>query len=81
MIDNKPQNERKVQKMNVFLNTNCFTLCTDEVEGDETKVSITYKDLAKDVYTGARILIDDGLIELEVISIKSGRIVCKNLSR
>jgi len=54
-----------------------FTLCTDEVEGDETKVSITYKDLAKDVYTGARILIDDGLIELEVISIKSGRIVCK----
>lgn len=54
-----------------------FTLCTDDVEGDETKVSITYKDLVKDVYAGAHILIDDGLIELEVVSIKSGRIVCK----
>ncbi len=54
-----------------------FTLCTDEVDGDETMVSITYKDLIKDVYTGARILIDDGLIELEVTSIKTNKIVCK----
>ena len=54
-----------------------FTLCTDDIEGDETKVSITYKELIKDVHAGARILIDDGLIELEVTSIKSGRIVCK----
>ena len=26
-----------------------FTLCTDDVEGDETQVSITYKDLPNDV--------------------------------
>lgn len=54
-----------------------FTLCTDDVEGDETQVSISYKDLTKDVDSGSRILIDDGLIELEVISIKSGRIMCE----
>lgn len=54
-----------------------FTLCTDDVEGDETRVSITYTDLPKDVRTGTRILIDDGLIEMEVVSIKSGKIVCE----
>ena len=37
-----------------------FTLCTDDVEGDETQVSITYTNLPKDVKTGTRILIDGG---------------------
>ena len=54
-----------------------FTLCTYDVEGDETQVSITYKNLQKDVSTGSRILIDDGLIELEVISVDSKHIVCE----
>lgn len=31
-----------------------FTLCTDDVEGDETQVSITYKNLPKDVKAGNR---------------------------
>ena len=53
-----------------------FTLCTDEVEGDENQVSITYPDLPRDVKSGSRILIDDGLIELEVTGIKSNRIAC-----
>lgn len=54
-----------------------FTLCTDDVEGDETQVGITYKDITKDIHTGTRILIDDGLIELEAISIKSNKIICE----
>ena len=54
-----------------------FTLCTDDVEGDETKVSITYPDLPKDIHAGAKILIDDGLIELEVINIKANKIICE----
>lgn len=54
-----------------------FTLYTDDVEGDETKVSITYKDLPKDIKTGTRILIDDGLIEMEAISVKADRIICE----
>ncbi len=53
-----------------------FTLCTDDIEGDENQVSITYPDLPKDVHSGSRILIDDGLIELEVTNIKSGKIIC-----
>lgn len=54
-----------------------FTLFTDDVEGDETKVSITYKNLPKDISAGTKLLIDDGLIELEAVSIKSDRIICE----
>lgn len=54
-----------------------FTLHTDEVEGDEKQVSITYKDLPKDIRAGTRILIDDGLIELEAISVKANKITCE----
>lgn len=53
-----------------------FTLCTEDVEGNEEQVSITYPDLPKDIKTGTRILIDDGLIELEAIAVKSDKIIC-----
>ncbi len=53
-----------------------FTLCTADVEGDDQMVSITYADLPNDVYAGSRILIDDGLIELQVTSVKNDKIVC-----
>lgn len=48
---------------------NDFTLTTRELEGDDTVVSITYKNLADDIQTGAKILIDDGLLELKVTEI------------
>ena len=54
-----------------------FTLYTDDVEGDETGVSITYKNLAKDITVGTRLLIDDGLIEIEAQSVKPDRIICE----
>ena len=44
-----------------------FTLTTEEIEGDESKVSITYEGLVQDVDAGRVILIDDGLIELKVV--------------
>lgn len=43
-----------------------FTLTSREVEGDESIVSITYKSLAEDLGEQKRILLDDGLVELEV---------------
>ncbi|WP_334136721.1 pyruvate kinase, partial [Muricomes intestini] len=45
-----------------------FTLTTDEIEGTSQRVSITYAGLVDDVDKGKTILIDDGLIGLEVIS-------------
>ena len=46
-----------------------FTLTTDDIEGNVNRVAITYKDLPNDVKVGTRILIDDGLIGMEVVSI------------
>lgn len=54
-----------------------FTLTTEQLEGDETRVSITYDGLAEDVEIGKKILIDDGLIELEVKKIIGTDIVCR----
>jgi len=54
-----------------------FTLTTRDLIGDNTICSITYKDLYKDVSEGTRILIDDGLIEMEVKSINDKDILCQ----
>ena len=53
-----------------------FTLTTREVLGNESIVSITYKDLPKDVKAGGRILLDDGLIELLIDEIDDTEIHC-----
>lgn len=47
-----------------------FTLTTDDILGTDERVSITYKNLADDVKPGDNILIDDGLVGLEVVGIK-----------
>ena len=58
-----------------------FILTTGDIEpGDETKVAITYENLYKDVKKGGKILIDDGLIELEIENIKNQDIVCRVLN-
>ena len=54
-----------------------FCLTTEEMIGDATKVSITYKDLYKDVCPGNSILIDDGLIGMEVQKIEGEDIICQ----
>lgn len=62
----------------VMLNTgDFFTLTAEEIEGDEKRVSQTYPQLAQDVKPGDTILIDDGLIGLEVKEINGGEIVCQ----
>lgn len=53
-----------------------FILTADEIEGDENKVSITYKELYMDVKKGDSILIDDGLIEMTVEDVKKHDIHC-----
>ena len=53
-----------------------FILTPEEIEGDETKVSISYEGLVDDVQAGSRILVDDGLIELNVKGKQGRDIVC-----
>lgn len=54
-----------------------FTLTTREVEGDSEKVSISYGGLVDDVQVGSTILIDDGLIGLEVKEKSGEDIICR----
>lgn len=55
-----------------------FTLVGDrQVKGDENHVNITFPDLYKDVNIGSIILIDDGLVKLEVKEISGTDIVCE----
>jgi pyruvate kinase len=55
---------------------NRFSLITGDEPGDETKVSTTYPDLYKFVKPKSCILIDDGLIELQVSEVRDSEIEC-----
>ena len=54
-----------------------FTFTNKDIEGTNECVSITYKELYKDVQPGGHILVDDGLVDLEVQDISGKDIVCK----
>ena len=53
-----------------------FTLTTREVDGDNTIVSVTYPNLHNEVSVGTHLLIDDGLVDIEVTEIKGQDIIC-----
>lgn len=57
-----------------------FTLTTREIDGNEKEVSITYKQLVQDVKAGDNILLDDGLIGLEVKEVTDTDIICTVLN-
>lgn len=54
-----------------------ITLTTEEVEGDKDRISVTYPSLPNDVEIGSTILIDDGLIALEVVETDDTNIRCR----
>ena len=57
-----------------------FTLTTRDIEGDNTIVSVTYKQLVEDVTVGSHILVDDGLVDLLVEAIEGTEIHCTVLN-
>lgn len=68
----------KIKNDKVFIsNGNNFILYNNDTLGDEKGASITHKDLYKTIEIGKTILINDGLIELEVESIDNKDIICK----
>ena len=54
-----------------------FTLRVDDVEGNEQQVSVTYQNLNKDLSAGDRVLINNGLIAMDVVEIKGPEIRCR----
>ncbi len=56
-----------------------FVFTTDEIEGDETKVSVNYKGLPNDMEIGDKILLNNGLMVFEVTEILENEVICKTL--
>lgn len=56
-----------------------FTFTVDDVEGNEERVSVSYKDLNKEVKPGDRILVNNGLLIFEVKQIKGKDIICNTI--
>ena len=54
-----------------------FTFTTEDVEGDETRVSVTYKQLCDNIDIGDSILVNNGLVIFEVVSLTPTEAVCK----
>lgn len=54
-----------------------FTLTSQDIEGTQEGVSITYKELPKEISPGSRILMDDGLISMIVERTDGTNIYCK----
>ena len=56
-----------------------FTFTTDEVEGDETKVSVNYKQLHKELKPGDAVTVNNGLVKFQVETIQGTNILCRCL--
>ena len=58
-------------------NGDTYVLTTEEIEGDEKKCSVSYKNLPNEIKKDTRILINDGLISMVVTEIHNNEIVCR----
>jgi pyruvate kinase len=69
----------KAGKVGVLLDTGSEITITTEGDfpGDEKLVATTYRHLAEDVRPGDRLLVDDGLLELRVLSTDGVRARCE----
>ena len=54
-----------------------FTFTTEDVIGDETKVSVSYKHLCEELSIGDRILVNNGLVIFEVTSVDGTEAKCR----
>ena len=54
-----------------------FTFTTEDIVGDETRVSVTYENLIDELNVGDRILVNNGLVICEVEELNGSDAVCK----
>lgn len=57
-----------------------IAITTRNIQGSADKIATTYKNLTKDVKRDDKLLLDDGLIELKVISKRKDTVNCKILT-
>lgn len=68
---------RTFQKGKVTVNAgDIFTFTTDDVVGDETRVSVNYKNLIRDLSIGDTILVNNGLVSFRVDELDGAEARC-----
>ena len=62
----------------VFLNEgDTFSFTAEEIEGDEKRVSVSYKNICSEMQPGDKILLNNGLMVFEVTEVKAPDVICK----
>ncbi len=56
-----------------------FTFTTEDIVGDENKVSVSFKGICEQMNPGDKILLNNGLIIFEVLQVKKPEVICKTL--
>ncbi|MFY9417011.1 MAG: pyruvate kinase, partial [bacterium] len=54
-----------------------FTLTTEEVEGDAERVTVQYAGFPSDIKEGDIVLLNDGLLQLEVLAVQGRDVKCR----
>ena len=54
-----------------------FTFTTEDVEGDETRVSVNYENLHNEMAPGGEITVCYGLVTFQVLEVKGHDIICR----
>ncbi|MEW6623842.1 MAG: pyruvate kinase [Bacillota bacterium] len=83
MLDTKGPEIRTglIEGDKVYLSAGSILAITaEDVMGTQNRISISYKGLVHDIKPGDKILLDDGLIELEVLRVENSDIVCRVLN-
>lgn len=57
-----------------------FTFTTDDIVGNQEKVSVSYKNLMENLEIGDRILVNNGLVIFEVKELKGNDAICECLA-
>ena len=57
-----------------------FTFTSDNITGNEKRVSVSYKDLPKELSVGDTVLLNNGLLVFEVIKTTAADVVCRVVS-
>lgn len=56
-----------------------FAFTTQDIVGDETRVSVSYEGICEDLFPGDKILLNNGLMVFEVVEVKKPEVHCKVL--
>ena len=54
-----------------------FTLTTEDIQGDETRVAVTYANLTNELFPGDTVLINNGLVIMKVEEVKGNDVICR----